>query len=111
MQRCIRLFALFLLAATPIFAAPPSPLIFEISFAKEVSAAPVDGRILLIISKDSTREPRFTITEEVDSQQMFGVDVDGWQSGALARVDATTFGYPLESLNDLPAGIIPCKRY
>ena len=104
MQRCIRLFALFLLAATPIFAAPPSPLIFEISFAKEVSAAPVDGRILLIISKDSTREPRFTITEEVDSQQMFGVDVDGWQSGALARVDATTLGYPLESLNDLPAG-------
>ena len=39
-----------------------------------------------------------------ESQQVFGVDVDALSPGAPAIIDATTLGYPAESLNDIPAG-------
>ncbi|HUL35367.1 MAG TPA: esterase [Candidatus Eisenbacteria bacterium] len=84
--------------------AAPAPLVIEITFPKELSASPVDGHILLIISRDASEEPRFGVGEGFESQQAFGVDVDTWQPGSPARVDASTLGYPLVSLNSLPAG-------
>jgi hypothetical protein len=95
---------IFLFAA-PLFAqtASPKPLVFEISFPKELSAAAVDGHILLIISKDDAKGV-FGVVEGIDSQQAFGVDVDGWQPGATARIDGSTLGYPLESLRELVPG-------
>ena len=94
-------------AAAPTWAGPSKPLVFEISFSKELSDSPVDGHILLIISKDDKQDPRlsgFGVSEGLESQQAFGLDVDAWQPGTIARVDASTFGYPLESLRDLPPG-------
>lgn len=81
-----------------------SPLSFEVSFPKELSSVPLDGRLLLVISKDAAREPRFTIVEGIESQQLFGVDVEGLPAGKPARVDSTTLGYPLEHLRDLAPG-------
>src|SRR5438067_1274335 len=95
---------LLLLATT--FAASQSrkPLAFDVSFTKDISAAPIDGHILLLISKDPSEEPRFQIGGNIESQQMFGVDVDQLAPGAAARVDEKTIGYPLRSLSELPAG-------
>src|SRR6201987_5778027 len=104
MPRCLRLIAveLILLAA---LAGPPKPLIFEISYSKELSASPMDGHILLIISKgDMPIAAGFGVQEGVESQQVFGVDVDAWQPGAVVRVDSSTLGYPLESLRELVPG-------
>jgi hypothetical protein len=110
----MRRYALRLAVSLVLFAAPLSaqtgpakPLVFEISFPKELSASPVDGHILLIISKDNGQAPSldgFGVVEGVDSQQAFGVDVDSLQPGAIARVDASTLGYPLESLRELVPG-------
>jgi hypothetical protein len=101
----LRLFAVLLLSWLPVLAAPSKPLVFEITFPKELSAAPVDGRILLIISKDDTQEPRFAgILEGIESQQAFGIDVENWAPGAVVHVDASAVGYPIENLRDLPAG-------
>ena len=65
-----RWFTTFLLVALPVFGAtlPPasSPLVFEISFPKGLSATPVDGHILLIISKDDKQEPRFGVGEGIE---------------------------------------------
>ncbi len=77
---------------------------FEISFPKEMSAAALDGHVLLLVSTNAKPEPRFQVNFTVRSQQAFGVDVDGLVPGAAAVVDATTFGYPRESLRDIPAG-------
>ena len=78
---------------------------FEISFSKDVSAAPLDGRVLLLISNNDEREPRFEISfDTTTSQQAFGVDVDGLAPGMPAVIDASTLGYPAESLGDVPAG-------
>ncbi|MGH9745981.1 MAG: alpha/beta hydrolase-fold protein, partial [Candidatus Acidiferrales bacterium] len=83
----------------------PGPLVFEISYPKELAAGPVDGHILLIISKgEAVGLDTFGVVEGIDSQQAFGVDVDGWEPGAIARVDASTLGYPLESLRELVPG-------
>jgi hypothetical protein len=92
-------------AATTKPAAKPVPQRFEISFPKQMSATPLDGHVLLVISNNDDKEPRFQISFMTpDSQQVFGVDVDGLAPGTAAVIDAATLGYPAESLNDIPAG-------
>ena len=108
MRRCLRLLAVeLILLAAPLaaLAGPPKPLVFEISYSKELSASPIDGHILLIISRgDLPAAAGFGVEEGVESQQAFGVDVDAWQPGTAVRVDSSTLGYPLESLRELVPG-------
>ncbi len=77
---------------------------FAVSFPAERSAAPLDGRIVLMLSTDSTREPRFQISDGPLTQLAFGVDVEGQAPGRDAVVDAAAFGYPIRSLSNVPAG-------
>ena len=77
---------------------------FSVSYRKSLSAQPVDGRLLLLLSTDSGAEPRFQIDDTPRSQLMFGVTVDGWASGHPAVVDASAQGYPIRSLKDVPPG-------
>ena len=81
-----------------------APLRFAVTFPRERSAAPIDGRLLLLISADTTEEPRFQISDGPNTQLVFGVDVDGWRPGEERVVDAGAFGYPLRSLAELPRG-------
>lgn len=104
MRRYLYFTAALLILTLPACAAAQGPLTFGISFGKELSASPVDGHVLLILSKDDKSEPRFGVTEGISSQQVFGVDVDALAPGAAVRVDATTLGFPVESLRDVPPG-------
>ena len=108
MPRCLRSLAVeLILLAAPLatLAGPPKPLVFEISYSKELSASPMDGHILLIISKgDMPAAAGFGVQEGLETQQAFGVDVDAWQPGIAVRVDSSTLGYPLESLRELVPG-------
>lgn len=83
----------------------PSTLRFEISFPKAMSGSPLDGHMLLLLSTDGSDEPRFQIREETaESQQAFGIDVDGLAPGTAAVIDASAFGYPTMSLASIPPG-------
>jgi hypothetical protein len=93
------LLALLLLA--PVAAAAQS---FTVTFPSELSAQPLDGRLLLVLSTDSSDEPRNQIDDTPRSQIVFGLTVDGWKPGQPAKFDATAWGYPIRSLKDLPAG-------
>ena len=77
---------------------------FSVSFPKEVSAQPLDGRLLLILSTDPSDEPRNQIDDSPRSQIVFGLTVDGWHPGEPAAVDATAWGYPVRSLKTVPPG-------
>jgi hypothetical protein len=77
---------------------------FSISFPTERSKTPLDGRLLLLISKNNDREPRFQINEDLNTQQVFGIDVDGLKPDAEAIIDNTAFGYPVRSLAQLAPG-------
>ena len=83
---------------------PNANLRFSISFPAEKSSAPLDGRLLLLVSSNNTREPRFQINEDLNTQQVFGIDVEGWKPDDEAIVDAKAFGYPLRSLAEIPPG-------
>ena len=83
----------------------PTKLRFGISFPAARSATPLDGRIILVISNNDRREPRFeNNVYEADTQLAFGVDVESLGAGKEAYVDASTFGYPLKSIGDIPPG-------
>ena len=84
-------------------AAPSGPR-FTVRTAPGLADAPVDGRLLLLVSKDESQEPRFQIEDGPKSQQAFGIDVDGWTPGTPAAFEPGVPGYPLEYLRDLPAG-------
>jgi hypothetical protein len=84
--------------------AQPAPAPIAVRLAPTVAAQPLDGRLLLLISTNPSREPRFQISDGPTSQQMFGIDVEGWRAADAKRFDASVLGYPLESLRQLPAG-------
>jgi len=77
---------------------------FTVSFPKERSAKPLDGRLYLLLSTDDSAEPRNQISGGVNTQLIFGVNVDGLAPGASATVDAKAYGYPFKSLKDVPPG-------
>jgi hypothetical protein len=60
--------------------------------------------MLLLISTDSSKEPRQQISDAVTSQQLFGVDVDGLAPGVEAIVSDTVLGYPVSALARIQAG-------
>jgi len=77
---------------------------FGVAFTEERSKTPMDGRLLLIISSDGSREPRFQVSDGPNTQLIFGIDVDGLKPQEIAVFDKNVFGYPLKSLADIPAG-------
>lgn len=83
---------------------PGSSLRFDVSIDRSVHSAAVDGRVILILGNDDAREPRFQARWGVKGVPVYAIDVDGLQPGEPATIDATVFGYPFESLTDLPAG-------
>ena len=81
-----------------------SRLTFELSFPEEQSADALDGRMLLLVSNDESNEPRFQISDGPGTQVVFGIDVEGLKPGEPAVIDGDVFGYPLESIAEIPAG-------
>jgi len=77
---------------------------FGISFSAERSEEPLDGRMLLMISKKTSPEPRFQINDGPNTQLIFGIDVNGLRPGDEAFIDGSVFGYPLKSVSEIQAG-------
>jgi hypothetical protein len=77
---------------------------FRVSFSREKSATPLDGRVLLMLSTNNAAEPRFQITSDPETQLLFGIDVNGLKPGDAANLDRSVLGYPIKSLADVPAG-------
>jgi hypothetical protein len=81
-----------------------------VSFPASLSAKPLDGRVLLLVSNDpkaltdQDAEPRMQINDTLKSQMVFGVTVDGWKPGEPVTVGDSAQGYPRASLKDIPPG-------
>jgi hypothetical protein len=69
-------------------------------------AGPIDGRVILLLSRDLKREPRSHVSpnEPLASPYLFGVTVDGLAAGHAAVIDHRAFGWPAARLSALPAG-------
>ena len=77
---------------------------FRITIADSLSEKVLDGRLLLLVSKDDKTEPRLRINDDANTQQVFGIDVTNWQPGTSQQIDVHAFGYPVERLTELPRG-------
>jgi len=77
---------------------------FSVTLAPGQAREPLTGRLLLLLSVDPSKEPRFLIQEGTASQQVFGIDASDWKGSGPLVFDAKALGYPRVSLADVPAG-------
>ncbi|HEX4387527.1 MAG TPA: hypothetical protein VH109_02770 [Steroidobacteraceae bacterium] len=90
-------------------AAPPhtrTGSTFAVSLPAERGGMALDGRIILLLSRDFDREPRTHVDadEPLSSPYIFGLNVDGLASGRAIVIDDAAFGWPVRKLSQLPAG-------
>ena len=94
---------LFLCCFLPLFLLGQTS--FTIELSRELADEPLDGRLMLMLSTRAEGEPRFQITDEPTTQLLFGMDVLDWEPGTQLTLDPEhTYGYPIEELQDIPAG-------
>src|SRR6478672_5093192 len=86
----------FLFASAIIFCCFPDPSFaqnvnagprFHVSYSKDKSETPLDGRVLLMLSTNDADEPRFQITHDPETQLIFGIDVHALKPGDPAVAD------------------------
>jgi len=75
-----------------------------VSFVESVNSEQLDGRLLLMLSNNDEKEPRFQINDGLNTQLVFGMNVDGMTPGETITFDNSVFGYPYPSLSDVPPG-------
>jgi len=76
----------------------------KVSFSESASTSTLDGRLLLMLSTNNEKEPRFQINSGLTTQLIFGMDVEAMQPGSEITFDNNVFGFPYASLQDVPAG-------
>ena len=76
---------------------------FSISFPSDSNSV-MDGRMMVMLSKDDSTEPRFQIKDGPDTQLLFGKDVEDWNARKAFQVGGDSYGYPIASLADIPSG-------
>jgi hypothetical protein len=82
-----------------------SKIRFVVTYSSDLSRGSLDGRLLLLLSKDDSDEPRFQISDiSLKTQQVFGIDAEDWKPGQELSFDGSVLGYPMDSLDDIPAG-------
>src|SRR4030095_16003075 len=100
----IAVFVMTLFSTKAELKAPAANIRFDVSFPASVSKDALDGRLLLLISTNDQDEPRFQISEDLTTQQVFGIDVDEWKPDETKTVDNNAFGYPVRSLSRINPG-------
>ncbi len=76
----------------------------EVSFSESISTDSYDGRLLLLLSTDESQEPRFQISDGVNTQIVFGKNVEAFTPGQSISFDGSEFGYPIENLMNVNPG-------
>ena len=77
---------------------------FTVQLSDSLAVDSVDGRLLLLLSTNDADEPRFQINDGLNTQLIFGKNVEGLQPGNAVTFTEEDMGFPIESLRDVPAG-------
>jgi hypothetical protein len=86
--------------------AAPEGTTFSVGLPGSRGGSPLDGRVILLVSADLTREPRTHVEadEPLASPYIFGLNVDGLVRGGAVVLDDSAFGWPARRLSGVPAG-------
>mmetsp|Transcript_25169 Transcript_25169/g.32742 ORF Transcript_25169/g.32742 Transcript_25169/m.32742 type:complete len:618 (-) Transcript_25169:72-1925(-) len=60
------------------------------------------GRVRLYFTKDNSTDPIYSASDEQSTGQVFGIDAVSWDPNDPLVIDDSVFGYPQESLIDIP---------
>jgi hypothetical protein len=80
-----------------------SGLKFTIQFTADAYEGPLTGRVYVLLSRRGEREPRFQI-RRASGIPFWGQNVSGLKPGQEAVIDHNSYGFPLESIRDIPPG-------
>src|SRR5262245_6514144 len=96
----LRLLALVALGGNP--STSSVPLRVEVRFSSSARAEPLTGRAYVAFAREEKPSP----IDRTGSTgvPLFAVDVSDLAPGKPAVIDASTYGYPIESLSGLPPG-------
>ena len=81
-----------------------SKIAIAVSFSEEISTKKLDGRLLLMLSTNNEKEPRFQIGEGLNNQLIFGMNVNGLSANEKVNFNEAVFGFPIESLQNIKTG-------
>ena len=77
---------------------------FSVSFDAALTDSAQSGRLLLLLATHTDEEPRFLVGNSVDTQLVFGLNVQDWHGGTELVIDKDAIGFPLADLSAVPAG-------
>ena len=78
-----------------LLASTASATDFRITMPATGVDASTDGRIILIITPDAAKEPRFQVKLGADAPQVLGINVDGLKPGDSASIGTGVLGLSL----------------
>lgn len=94
-----KILLLFLLFPTLL-----SAQMIHVTFPQSRSKTPLDGRLILIFATKEGDEPRFQVTDDFNSAQIFGLDAENWSAGKVLSFEGKESGFPLKNLHEVPPG-------
>ncbi|AXT51721.1 hypothetical protein D1818_13040 [Aquimarina sp. BL5] len=83
---------------------PDTSEYIQFSFPTEHYHEALDGRLIVLISKQIETEPRFQLRDDSKTCQAFGMDINDWKPEESLQFDTEAFGYPIRSFKELPSG-------
>jgi hypothetical protein len=84
--------------------AETSAIRITVQISDSLAVENVDGRLLLMFSNNEEAEPRFQINDGLKTQLIFGKNVEGLNPGDKVTFTEEDFGFPFESMAEIPAG-------
>lgn len=76
----------------------------SVSYSSDTNAEALDGRLLLVFADNNDREPRFQVSEGLNAQPVFGMNVEGFAPNEKVVFDESISGFPYQSLGDMKPG-------
>src|SRR5690349_7194562 len=94
------------IATASLFAAagPVAAQTIRLSYPASAHAGPITGRAFVFIARTDKTEPRRQAGTSRSSEPFFGLDVTALKPGESVRFDPSVPGFPVPSLDRLPAG-------
>ena len=78
---------------------------FRIEIPDSLAAGVADGRMILMLSTNKDKEPRFEITDGPETQLAFGKNIENLTPGKAIEFSGEEFGYPIQNLGDIAPGV------
>ena len=102
-MKALKIFNFFFLFTLFACSKNENPII-EVTYNNKLSNESFDGRLLVMISKDGSKEPRYQINDTKDTGILVGKNVENWKSGNVEGFYSKTLAYPIENLGELDNG-------